>query len=124
MRVRKQKSNVRGYAHVFPLEVKRDLCSRMKITKAGQDWLLHHQIDQCFGRSRYLSRYGFLRELRVKIGREVIRDVSENRISNSERERGWLRKPMHRSGKGLKVPCVGRALVYLVRAVTKWIMCS
>ena len=70
-----------------------------------------------------MSRYGFLWEIWVKIREWVVRDISKNRISNSEQERGWLRKPMHWSGKGPKVPHVGRASVYLVRAVTKWITC-
>ena len=70
-----------------------------------------------------LSRYGFLREIWVKIREWVIRDVSENQISNSECERGWLWKTMCWSGKGPKVPRVGRASVYLVRAMTKWITC-
>ena len=48
-----------------------------------------------------------------------MRDISENPIGNSEREKKGLRKPMHRSEEGPKVPRVGRALVYLVRAVTK-----
>ena len=46
--LRKQKSNFCEYAYVFPLEAKRDPCSRMKITKTGQDQLLCHRIDQCF----------------------------------------------------------------------------
>ena len=33
-----------------------------------------------------LSRYGFLREIRVRIRRQVVEDVSEDQISNSERE--------------------------------------
>ena len=66
-----------------------------------------------------MSRYGFLREIRVRIRRKVVRGVSENQIGNSEREREGLRKPMHRSEEGPKVPRVGQASVYLVRAVTK-----
>ena len=32
-----------------------------------------------------MSRYGFPREIRVRIRRKVVEDVSENQISNSER---------------------------------------
>ena len=71
-----------------------------------------------------LSRYGFLREIRVRIRRQVIEDISEDQISNSERESEGLRKPMRRSGGGPKVPRVGRASVYLVRAGTKWNTCA
>ena len=71
-----------------------------------------------------LSRYGFLREIRVRIRRKVVEGVSESQISNSERESEGLRKPMRRSGGGPKVPRVGRASVYLVRARTKWNMCA
>ena len=35
VRVRQQKNNVHRYAHVFPLEVKRDPCSGIKIIKDG-----------------------------------------------------------------------------------------
>ena len=70
-----------------------------------------------------LSRYGFLQEIWVKIRRKVARDVSENWISNSECEREGLRKPMCRSEEGPKVPRVGQASVYLVRAMTKWNKC-
>ena len=73
---------------------------------------------------RYLSRYGFLREIRVRIRRQVLEDVSEDQINNSGRESEGLRKPMRRSGGGLKVPRVGRASVYLVRARTKWNTCA
>ena len=71
-----------------------------------------------------VSRYGFLREIRVRIRRKVVEGVSKSQISNSERESEGLRKPMRRSGGGPKVPCVGRASVYLVRAVTKWNTCA
>ena len=71
-----------------------------------------------------VSRYRFLREIRVRVRRKVVEDVSENQISNSERESKGLQKPMRRSGGGPKVPRVGRASVYLVRAGTKWNMCA
>ena len=38
------------------------------------------------GRRLFMSRYGFLREIRVRIRRQVIEDVSEDQISNSGRE--------------------------------------
>ena len=50
-----------------------------------------------------VSRYGFLREIRVRIRRKVVEDVSENQISNSERESEGLRKSMRRNGGGPKV---------------------
>ena len=45
-------------------------------------------------------------------------------LSNSECESEGLRKPMRRSEEGPKVPRVGRASVYLVRAGTKWNTCA
>ena len=42
-----------GVPMYFPLEAKNDPCSRMKITKNGQDQLLHHRIDQCSDWSKY-----------------------------------------------------------------------
>ena len=71
-----------------------------------------------------VSRYGFLREIRVRIRRKVVEDISENQISNSKCESEGLRKPKRRSGGGPKGPRVGRASVYLVRAGTKWNMCA
>ena len=71
-----------------------------------------------------VSRYGFLREIQVRIRRKVIEGVAKSQISNSERESEGLRRPMRRSGGGPKVPRVGRASVYLVRAVTKWTTCA
>ena len=71
-----------------------------------------------------LSRYRFLQEIRVRIRRQVVEDVSEDQISNSECESEGLRKPMRRSGGGPKVPRVGRASVYLIRAGTKWNTCA
>ena len=67
-----------------------------------------------------VSRYGFLREIRVRIKRKVVGGVSDSRTSNSEHKSEGLRRPMRRSGGGPKVPRVGQASVYLVRAGTKW----
>ena len=55
--------------------------------------------------------------------KSLCKDVSENQVSDSECKSERLRKPMRRSEGGPKVPRVGRASVYLVRAVTKWNKC-
>ena len=36
-----------GVPMYFPLEAKCDPCSGMKISRNGQDQLLHHRIDWC-----------------------------------------------------------------------------
>ena len=50
-----------------------------------------------------LSRYGFLREIRVRIKRKVVEGVSKSQTSNSKRKSEGLRKPIRRSGGGPKV---------------------
>ena len=42
-----------GMPMYFPLEAKHDLCSGMKITRNGQEWLLRHRIDWCSDRLKY-----------------------------------------------------------------------
>ena len=83
-----------GVPMYFPLEANHDLCSTMKITKNGQDQLLHHRINRCSDQSKY-----YIWAIEVHVCMVVLNSVMTRSALGSD-------PSPSRAQPGLTPPCV------------------